>query len=125
MTERVVEKLHGAGIHTTEQLLTLGATPSGRFRLADETHLDIDEVAELVHIADLMRINGVGPEYATLLYQVGAASTPKLAYRSPHLLAEAIEAYTKEHDSLGRIPTLSECEHWVAEAKKLPKVIQH
>ncbi|MBM3679253.1 MAG: 30S ribosomal protein S5, partial [Actinobacteria bacterium] len=63
--------LDGEGITTTAQLLERGARPAGRRALAKALAVDGAEILRWVNHADLMRIKGVGREFADLLEEAG------------------------------------------------------
>lgn len=122
---RAIERLREAGVNTLEQLLERGSTSAARMRLADETQLDDGLIKQWVHQADLMRVNGIGPEFAHLLCQVGVLTTPKLAYRSTDsLYAELVEGNQDER-VMRKLPGIHELHGFIAAAKHLPKVIRH
>jgi predicted flap endonuclease-1-like 5' DNA nuclease len=78
-----------------------------------------------VNHADLMRIKGVGSEYADLLEAAGIDSVPELAQRNAASLAEKLAAANEAKNLVRRIPTEAEVTGWIAEAKTLPKAIHH
>ena len=125
INQRSVDLLADAGVRTLTQLLEVGATSTGRMQLADEAHLDDKTIKRWVHQADLMRIKGLGPEFADLLCRVETCTVPKLAYRSTEgLYAELVELNEREH-IVGRIPSRDELHSFITEAKRLPKLVQH
>ena len=70
--------------------------------------------------ADLMRIGGVGPEYADVLNQIGIDSVKELAQRNPkNTLDRIMELDKKKPDVFRRPPRLEEVEEWIDEAKKI------
>ena len=70
--------------------------------------------------ADLMRIGGVGPEYADVLNQIGVDSIKELAQRNPkNTLDRIMELDKKKPDVFRKPPRLEEIEDWVEEAKKI------
>ena len=76
------EKLRGAGIRSTGDLLKKGGTPRGRKELADATGIGDKLILEWVNHADLFRIKGVGEEYADLLEEAGVDTVVELAQQS-------------------------------------------
>ncbi len=125
INQRSVELLSDAGVRTLAQLLEAGATSSARMQLADQAHLDDKTIKYWVHQADLMRIDGLGPEFAHLLCKAEICTVPKLAYRSTDgLYAELLELNEREH-IVGRIPSREELHNFITEAKRLPKLVQH
>ena len=61
------EKLAEAGITTTDDLLERGSTSRGRTGIEAATGISGKLILEWVNHADLMRLDGVGSEYADLL----------------------------------------------------------
>lgn len=114
-----------AGVLTTEELLTRAATPRGRDELAAATGLGHKQILTWVNHADLMRIDGVGPEYADLLESAGVDSPAELAHRNPANLVETMAEANAARSLVRRLPTLAEVTAWIEESKTLPKVVEH
>ena len=100
-------KLSGAGVLTTEHLLERGGSESGRKALAEETGQSHDQILEWVNHVDLMRIDGVGSEYADLLEAAGVDSVPELAARNAANLAAALESTNERKSLVRRVPSES------------------
>ncbi len=119
-------KLEDAGIGTVGKLLDAGARPAGRKKIAEDTGINPKLILEWVNHADLMRLNGVGSEYADLLEAAGVDSPPELAQRNAANLATTFQEVVAARPGLvRRIPSESVIAGWVAEAKTLPKVVEH
>ena len=88
-------KLKDAGVDTVEELLLKGAKPKGREDLATATGISGKLILEWVNLADLMRINGVGEEYADLLEEAGVDTVKELATRNAGNLAELATVFLK------------------------------
>ena len=119
------EALKNAGIDTIEELLEVGGVPSGRDTIADKSGLSPKLILEWVNHADLMRIKGVGSEYADLLEAAGIDSVPELGQRNAENLAEKLGAANEAKNLVRRVPTEAEVTAWIAEAKSLPKAVHH
>jgi predicted flap endonuclease-1-like 5' DNA nuclease len=119
------KKLTDAGITNVENLLEKGAAARGRKEIAETTGIDASTILEWINRADLYRIKGVGSEYSDLLEAAGVDSVPELATRNPEHLTKKLEEINSEKDLVRRTPALSMVEDWVAQAKKLPKVVSH
>jgi hypothetical protein len=118
-------KLEGIGIGSTEQLLETGATKQGRADLAARSQISEKLILEWVNHADLMRIHGVRSEYSDLLEAAGVDTVPELAQRdAANLTATMLELNEQKH-LVRRTPTESEVAAWIAEAKKLPRIVTH
>jgi predicted flap endonuclease-1-like 5' DNA nuclease len=112
-------------VRTTEALLERAAKPKGRHDLAQATGLSENLLLEWVNRVDLARISGVGSEYADLLEAAGVDSPTELAHRVPANLQPALQSTNDAKHLVRRVPALSEVERWVAEAKTLPKLVEH
>lgn len=119
------EKLAQAGVQTVEELLQKGASANGREALASSTGISEKVIRDLVNAADLMRITGVGPQYAELLEAAGVDSVPELAQRNASNLAQAMMATNAAKNLANRTPSESEIQKWVEEAKSLPRIVTH
>ena len=119
-------KLTDAGVSTTEQLLERGAKPSGRQALADATGISPALILEWVNHADLMRLDGVGSEYADLLEAAGVDSPSELAQRNAANLAATFqEVVAARPGTVRRVPSEETVAGWIAQAKTLDKAVSH
>ena len=120
------EKLRAAGVESVDDLLAKGASRGGRTALVEATGIDGGKILEWVNHADLMRIKGVGSQYADLLEAAGVDSPAELARRNAANLADAFQSVVAERPGIvRRIPTEAEVADWIAEAKGMPKVVEH
>jgi predicted flap endonuclease-1-like 5' DNA nuclease len=78
-----------------------------------------------VNHADLMRIKGVGSEYADLLEAAGVDTVPELGQRNAANLAEKLAEINEAKSLVRRVPTAAEVEGWVDEAKTLPRAVEY
>jgi predicted flap endonuclease-1-like 5' DNA nuclease len=120
------EQLALGGIATSEALLQQGATPGGRAAIEKATGISGTLILKWVNRVDLMRINGVGSEYSDLLEVAGVDSPAELAQRNAANLATTFEEVVAARPgTVRRIPTEAEVAGWIAEARDLPKVVEH
>jgi predicted flap endonuclease-1-like 5' DNA nuclease len=119
------EKLGGVGVKTVEDLLDAGAKPGGRDKLVASTGISHELILKWVNRADLYRVKGVGQEYSDLLEASGVDSPLELSHRIPQNLHAKLEQVNGEKKLVRRVPSLHEVEAWVAEAKSLPRVVEH
>ena len=119
------QKLKAAGIATTDVLLQQGATPKGRKSIAEKTGISDGLILTWVNHVDLFRIKGVGEEYADLLEEAGVDTIPELAQRKADHLVKKMAEVNLAKKLVRRLPVLSQVESWVAQAKKLPRVITY
>lgn len=127
--EGVGEKYAGllvkADISTVDELLDAGATRSGRKKIADATGISDKLILRWVNHADLMRIKGVGGQFAELLEAAGVDTVKEFARRVPANLHTALEATNELRHLCGRVPSESELEKMISEAKALESKIEY
>lgn len=119
------EKLKAAGVDTVEELLEKGASPAGRSALEESTGIAHGLILKWVNHADLFRIKGVAGQYAELLEAAGVDTVAELATRNAANLAAKLEEVNGEKNLTNRVPSESEVEKWVAEAKALPRIVTY
>jgi predicted flap endonuclease-1-like 5' DNA nuclease len=119
------EKLRGADVSSIEALLEKGATSEDRAALVEATGIDHARVLRWVNHADLMRVVGVGPQFAELLEAAGVDSVPELAQRNVENLVTALTETNDARNLVGRVPSANEVTDWIEQAKALPRVVSH
>ena len=120
------EKLIAAGVATTDDLMDRAATSGGRDGLAEETGISGRLLLEWVNHADLMRLDGVGPEYADLLEAAGVDSCAELAQRNAANLAMTFqELDAARPNTIRQIPSEATVAGWIEQAGTLVKVVSH
>jgi len=125
MDYRSATKLRKAGVRTTDSLLKAASTRTGRRRLAKETGLPESDILGWVNRADLLRITGVGSEYADLLEVAGVDTIRELRRRNPERLLEAMTELNLRKRLVRRLPTDGMVQGWVDEAKELKPLVTH
>ena len=119
------EKLKAAGINSIEELLEECATKKGRKELSEKTELSEKLILKWANHADLMRINGVGGEYAELLEAAGVDTIPELAQRKAKKLFKKKLEINEEKSLVKKTPSQSQVEKWVEEAGTLPRKLNY
>jgi predicted RecB family nuclease len=112
-------KLRKAGIRTTEALLKRAGTRAGRDELAEATGIAAEMIWAWVSRADLMRVRGVGSEYAELLEACGVSTIRDLRRRNGRALLARMVALNDGHRRVRRLPTESMVVGWIEAAQKL------
>lgn len=119
------EKLSAAGVTSVEDLLEKGAKPKGRADLEFATGISGTLILTWVNMADLVRVKGVGEEYSELLHAAGVDTVVELSKRVPANLHAKIVETAAQKNLVRAVPSLSQVEKWVAEAKTMPRVVEH
>ncbi len=119
------DKLHGADIQTTEDLLREGKTPAGRNRLSEASGISTSMLLEWINHADLMQLKGVGSEFADLLEEAGVDTVAELARRNAANLAAAMKDYNADKEATRRTPSAEVVADWIAQAKTMGRTIEY
>jgi predicted flap endonuclease-1-like 5' DNA nuclease len=118
------EKLHKAGVNTTEELLDKAGTSKNRKALAKASGLSSGALLDLARRCDLLRIKGVGPEMVLLFEAAGVKTTAELAKKEPAALTAEVGTANQSKKISEKPPTEPQLQHWIDEAKKLPVVLE-
>ena len=118
-------KLNELGIRTTDALLDKGCGPEERKQLAASAGISESLILEWVNLSDLYRIKGVGSEYSDLLEEAGVDTVVELATRVPENLLDKMAVVNKEKNLVNKMPGLNQVKKWIAQAKKLPRVVTY
>jgi predicted flap endonuclease-1-like 5' DNA nuclease len=118
-------KLAKAGIRSVEALLKNGASVKGRKEIAAMTGINHTLIIEWVNRADLYRIKGVGSQYSDLLEKAGVDTVVELSKRvADNLYAKMVEV-NKTKNLVNGMPGVKKVKKWIAQAKKLPRVVSY
>jgi predicted flap endonuclease-1-like 5' DNA nuclease len=117
------QKLEAAGISTAGALVKQGADPQGRRAIAAQTGISDSLILRWLNHIDLFRIKGVGDEYANLLVAAGVRTVRQLARRNPKKLCQKMVKLNQAERLVRKLPSLAQVKDWVAQAKRLPRVI--
>ncbi len=119
------QKLKAAKIETTDDLLKLCASPSGRKQVAEKTGIGESTILKWANMADLMRISGIGKQYAELLHAAGVDTVKELRTRKAENLAakmNEINAAKKLTKGSATVATVSD---WIKKAAQIDPKITH
>ena len=118
-------KLKKAGVASLESLLKLGASSTGRKNVAEQSGISKDLILEWVNRADLFRVKGIGEEYSDLLEASGVDTVVELARRNGKNLHEKMTEINTAKKKVRKLPTQTQVEGWIEQAKDLPRVVTH
>ncbi|MEZ4473779.1 MAG: DUF4332 domain-containing protein [bacterium] len=118
-------KLRAVGIASTGKLLERAGTAKGRDALADETGISGKLILTWANMADLMRISGVGGQFAELLVAAGVDTVKELRTRNAANLAAKMEAVNAERQLTKGSVTEAKVQGWIDQAKTMEPAISH
>jgi predicted flap endonuclease-1-like 5' DNA nuclease len=119
------EKLQAVGIKTTEEYLEKCATPAGRKALAEETDISPKLILKWANHADLFRINGIASQFAELLEAAGVDTVKEFRHRVAANLQPKLVEVNDQKNLCNRVPSVSELEKMIAQAKELEPVLSY
>lgn len=122
---RQATKLRKAGVRTSKALAEYASTRRGRTKLARETGLSPKDLQIWVHHADLLKVKGVGAEYAALLVEAGVDTIRDLRRRNPTALLAKIIGMNGSQKVVERLPTEGMVEAWIKAASDLEPSISN
>lgn len=123
--EKFAAKLAEAGIRTTADLLRECADPKGRKATAEKTGFDAAKLLKWANMADLMRLKGVGGEFAELLEAAGVDTVKELKQRDPENLAAKLAEVNEARKLVRRVPGVQSVGGWIEEAKSTEPILTY
>ena len=115
---KYAKSLKKANIVKLEDLMTL--TKAEIKEVAVKTKISAKMIDKWQEHANLMKIDGIGPEYSDALNQIGIDSVKEFAKRAPQSVLDKIIALDKSKPNVIRkIPKLEDIKDWIAQAKKM------
>ncbi|MGF7160484.1 putative flap endonuclease-1-like 5' DNA nuclease [Rhodoligotrophos appendicifer] len=123
--DEVVDKLKQAGIRSLDALLKRAGDRRGRRLLAGETGLPETAILRWTNMADLMRIRGVGDDYAELLRATGVDTVRELRHRNAVRLTAALMQVNAERRLVREAPGEKRVAKWIEQAKLLPVMMTY
>lgn len=113
------QRLRDAGVHTTARLAYEDAG-----KLATAIQVPRGTVEAWKQMAELVKVKGIGPQYAEALVRAGVTGIAELKRRSPARMAEQINNYlaTLDVNVIGNKITEKRVEGWKEAAKPLKRV---
>lgn len=118
-------KLNDVGIKTSHDLLSRCGEKRGRDGVSTESGISEKLLLEWANQADLMRINGVGEEFADLLEAAGVDTVKELATRNAENLAVALAECNAKKNLTNRVPSAETVQKWVDDAQGMKPMISH
>jgi len=118
-------KLAEAGIRSTSELLESCSHAKGRKDVSSRVGLSEKLLLEWSNMADLMRVNGIGPQTAELLEAAGVDTIKELRNRNALNLAIRIRQVNASKKLTKSTPSTSRLESWISEAKSIAPKISH
>ena len=113
------------GIDTTDKLLEVAGTRSGRRKLAEKTAIAERRLLKWVNMCDLLRIRGVAGQFAELLEGAGVDTIMELRNRNAHNLALQLSEINDAEHLCRTTPGEKTVADWIRQAKGLQPRVTH
>lgn len=110
---RNATKLRKSKVRTTESLLDQASTRKGRTEVSQRTGIATADLLRWAHQADMMRMGGIGSEYADLLAAVGVDTIKVLRRRNAENLMDAMSQINTRRRLVQRLPTSEMVQSWI------------
>ena len=110
---RNATKLRKSKVRTTESLLDQASTRKGRTEVSQRTGIATADLLRWAHQADIMRMGGIGSEYADLLAAVGVDTIKVLRRRNAENLMDAMSQINTRRRLVQRLPTSEMVQSWI------------
>ncbi len=123
MGQRHATKLRKAKVRTTEVLLREASTRTGRSSLSGRTGIPTADLLKWAHQADMMRVDGIGPEYADLLAASGVDTIKALRRRNAANLIATMTQVNAKKRIVQRLPTVEMVQGWIDDASGLDPIV--
>ena len=93
--------------------------------MAEATGISEKLILKWTNHADLFRINGIAGQFAELLEASGVDTVKEFRHRVPANLHAKVTEVNAEKNLCNRVPSLSELEKMIAQAKELEPLISY
>jgi predicted flap endonuclease-1-like 5' DNA nuclease len=93
--------------------------------VGEKTGINEKQLLEWSNMADMMRISGVGPQYAELLEASGVDTVKELQHRNAENLATKMSEVNAEKKLAKSSPASSMVQGWIDQAGSLKATITH
>lgn len=118
-------KLSETGISTTDDLLAQCCEAAGRKKISNKTGISESLILKWSNHADLMRVSGIGPQFAELLEAAGVDTIKELRSRNADNLAAKIREVNDARKLAKTAPAMSVVEGWIEKASGMEARISH
>jgi len=121
--QRDATRLRKGKVRTTEALLRQASTRPGRSAVSGRTGVATSDLLRWAQQADLMRVSGIGSEYADLLAVAGVDTIKALRRRNATNLMTAMAQVNAKKRIVQRLPTVEMVQGWIDVAATLEPIV--
>ena len=121
--QRDATRLRKGRVRTTETLLREASSRPGRRAISNRTGIPTSDLLSWAQQADLMRVAGIGSEYADLLAAAGVETIKSLRRRNAANLITTLDQVNARKRIVQRLPTLEMVQGWIDDASTLEPIV--
>ena len=114
-----IAKLLESDIETTSDLMQVWNDPARLIRVASDAGISEQQLTNLISMARMARMKGIGPKYCWLLVAAGVIGRRSLSKHTPQTLVKRLDEVRFATNHKGPVPTLVEVGVWFAELKPI------
>ena len=123
ISHRNATKMRKSGVRTTDSLLEQASSRRGRSVVSERTGIPSADLLKWAQQADLMRVGGIGSEYADLLSAVGVDTIKTLRRRNAENLMVAMNQVNTRRRLVQRLPTVEMVQGWIDTAGSIEPIV--
>lgn len=120
-----IEQLASLDIKTTKHLFDRVKTRSQRDELSEKTNIPNEVILELTKLSDLVRIVGVGPVFARILYVAGIDNIEVFVSQPPQEILDKVQEINASKQYTKANITEKDIVYCLETASMLPQVIEY
>lgn len=118
------QKLIKAGIENTMALSRASKTRAMRKKLSEQTKIDERRILKWANMVDLLRVNGIGADYVSILVIIGIGSMKNLSTADPEYIVQKMAEVNDKKNIVKRTPLVTVVSKWIEQAKVLPRGLE-
>jgi len=119
--QEYIEQLRLLKIKNSKQLFLRIKTKEDLRKLSEQTNIPFNVLLELFKLSDLVRINGVGPVFARMMFEIEVDGTFKMANSSSKILYNKLTKLNMEKNYTKAKFTIKDIQYCIDFAKKMLK----
>lgn len=120
-----IDRLAAVGIKHTKHVFERASTKEDRAELSSLVNVPGDDLLELVKLSSLVRVSGVGPAFARMLFEAGIDTVEKLSDSSADELFQELVAISEERGYTRADFTVRDVQRCIDLARDLPRAIEY
>lgn len=114
------EKLKSINVHTTEDLLKVATDEKAFGTLSQKTGISEKLFETWTGMARLMQVDGIGPQYAELLYHAGVDSVETLRKQPVDALLRKLGEVNATRNLSNALPHVTDVRKWMENIQDAP-----